>query len=344
MEPVERSGKSVEEILKTLSREWECLPEEIRHEVVQEGSRGVMGIGAKHALIRAWPPKGAATEPVPTRERPKPEGNAPTGATAGPEADEEEDDNIGNLRYPPGQAPVRPPRPQESDPAVLERARETLEKLVRFIVPEASVVISDDESGTLDVQGETGGLLIGRRGATLDSLQFLLNKMVYREDVGSSPRIRIDVAGYRERRAEALENLAFRMAAKARSSGRPVRLEPMAAHERRIIHLALAEEPGVLTQSEGHGDHKRVVIQPEKPRGGGGGRRGGRGGANRGRGRGGGGRGRSGGGGERGPSRRQERIDEVPRDLSDEPSNIREDAWRERAAAHAGSSDEEESS
>ncbi|MEW6775879.1 MAG: Jag N-terminal domain-containing protein, partial [Bdellovibrionota bacterium] len=65
MEPVERSGKNPEEILKALSREWECLPEDIKHEVVQEGARGVMGIGAKDYVLKAWPPSNATLQPPP---------------------------------------------------------------------------------------------------------------------------------------------------------------------------------------------------------------------------------------------------------------------------------------
>ncbi len=334
MEPVERSGKNPEEILKVLSREWECLPEDIKYEVVQEGARGVMGIGAKDYVLKAWPPSNATLQPPP-----RPAASEKRGERAERGGDEVEEDNRGNLREPGEARAARPPRPRESDPQVLEKARSILEQLIQNIFSDAKVSISPEEGGTLEIEGDTGGLLIGRRGQTLDALQFLLNKMVYREDVGSSPRIQIDVGGYRARRAEALENLAVRMASKAKQMGRPIRLEPMAAHERRIIHVTLQEQQGIRTESEGEGEHKRVVIIPDRPSRGRGGRPGG---ASRGRGRRGGPPGQQGrwrgGRGNQGPGYGNERppaerYEGLPADIeaSDEPAEgVREDGWRQR--------------
>ena len=354
-EPIERSGKNVEEILKELSLEWECLPEDIEYTVVHEGRSGVMGFGSKDWGIQAQPPRSGATLPA-RQPQGQPRGQARGNRSERPEREPRRrgeqrgdsppranvEDNRGNLRGPAeaGASQARPARPRESDPAVLEKARKTLEDLIHHLFAEAAIKISAEEPGTLEIEGETGGLLIGRRGQTLDAIQFLLNKMVYREEVGSSPRIQIDVAGYRARRAEALENLALRMASKARQGGRPLRLEPMPAHERRIIHITLEGQEGVRTESEGQGEHKRVVIIPERRGGGGGSGGGGRPQGQRG-GRGRGGRERSGpagpgggGGGGSGRSPREGNVrpmeEELPPLDDDSRGNIREDAWRER--------------
>ncbi len=123
-----------------------------------------------------------------------------------------------------------------------------------------------EETITLHVEGadeEAMGLLIGRRGETLRSLQFLLNLLVSRR-VQKWPQVVVDVGNYRQRRQESLEGLARRMAERVRQTGRPIMLEPMAAYERRIVHLALREDPGVYTESTGEGENRKIVIYPNK--------------------------------------------------------------------------------
>ena len=111
----------------------------------------------------------------------------------------------------------------------------------------------------LDVEGEDLGLLIGRRGTTLTSLQYLVNLMVSQRYRQNAP-FAVDVEGYRRRREEALRSLAFRMADRVRSSGKRVTLEPMPPNERRIIHMTLAKDPTVATASVGEGDARKVAI------------------------------------------------------------------------------------
>lgn len=123
-----------------------------------------------------------------------------------------------------------------------------------------------EETVTLHVEGadeEAMGLMIGRRGETLRSLQFLLNLLVSRR-VQRWPQIVVDVGNYRQRRQESLEGLARRMAERVRQTGRPISLEPMAAYERRIVHLALRDDPGVYTESTGEGENRKIVIYPAK--------------------------------------------------------------------------------
>ena len=123
-----------------------------------------------------------------------------------------------------------------------------------------------EDTITLHVEGadeEAMGLLIGRRGETLRSLQFMVNLLVSRK-VQRWPQIVVDVGNYRQRRHESLEGLARRMAERVRQSGRPLTLEPMGAYERRIVHLALRSDPTVYTESSGEGENRKVVIYPAK--------------------------------------------------------------------------------
>ncbi|HWQ14707.1 MAG TPA: RNA-binding cell elongation regulator Jag/EloR [Roseiflexaceae bacterium] len=123
-----------------------------------------------------------------------------------------------------------------------------------------------EETITLHVEGadeEAMSLLIGRRGETLRSLQFMVNLLVSRK-VQKWPQVVVDVGNYRQRRQESLEGLARRMAERVRQSGRPLMLEPMGAYERRIVHLALRNDPTVYTESTGEGENRKVVIYPAK--------------------------------------------------------------------------------
>ena len=123
----------------------------------------------------------------------------------------------------------------------------------------------DPQSGgpQVDIEGEDAGLLIGRRGETLRSLQFIVNVIVNRNRE-ESVRVLLDVEEYRLRRQKALEELAERVAHKVASTGRSIALEPMPPAERRVIHLALAENSAVTTESSGFGTSRRVSINPNR--------------------------------------------------------------------------------
>ena len=121
-----------------------------------------------------------------------------------------------------------------------------------------------EDTLTLHVEGadeEAMGLLIGRRGETLRSLQFMVNLLVSRK-VQKWPQVVVDVGNYRLRRQESLESLARRMAERVLQTGRPLMLEPMGAYERRIVHLALRSDPNVYTESTGEGENRKIVIYP----------------------------------------------------------------------------------
>jgi spoIIIJ-associated protein len=115
----------------------------------------------------------------------------------------------------------------------------------------------------LDVRGNDLGMLIGPRGETLNAIQYITRLMVSHK-VQQRADFVIDVQGYRQRREQALARLAERMALKVSGQGRPISLEPMPPHERRIIHMALRDDQTVYTQSTGEGNRRRVRIMPKR--------------------------------------------------------------------------------
>lgn len=127
----------------------------------------------------------------------------------------------------------------------------------------AMSVKEDGEYLHADITGTEAGILIGHHGQTLDAMQYLLNLVASKVEDGGQ-RVVLDVEGYRKRREETLTRLAARLAERVRRNGEPMVLEPMSAHERRVIHLALQDDPYVVTGSEGEDPFRRVVIQPKR--------------------------------------------------------------------------------
>lgn len=145
-----------------------------------------------------------------------------------------------------------------------EVAEEVLERLLDEMGISASVMPAAGAAPvTLNIGGDDLGILIGRRGQTLACLQHIVRLIVSRETGGWAPVV-IDVEGYKQRRYQALEALAYRIAEQVKTRRVPFTLEPMPAYERRIIHLALVDHPGVTTQSVGEGEERKVVITPKR--------------------------------------------------------------------------------
>lgn len=153
-----------------------------------------------------------------------------------------------------------------SDTELAELAKEVLRNLLISMHISADVQIRHDQEESkivLDVVGDNLGILIGRRGSTLSSLQYIVNLIVSRK-LKTNARVMIDVEKYRERRFESLRSLAIRLADEVKSTKRPISLEPMPANERRIVHMALREDSGIMTQSVGQGEGRKVVISLKK--------------------------------------------------------------------------------
>ena len=157
------------------------------------------------------------------------------------------------------------PAPQADRATAAGRAQEFLQELTQLMGVNVSVAVATDEEGNVRVnmEGDTLGILIGRRGETLEALQYLTSLQVNKGQ-SDYTRVTLDTEGYRAKREEALIRLANRMANRAQKTGRKVAMEPMNPYERRILHSALQNHPGVTTHSEGEEPDRHVVITLKK--------------------------------------------------------------------------------
>jgi spoIIIJ-associated protein len=157
----------------------------------------------------------------------------------------------------PGESVVQGPEDE-----LMTQSRLILEGILSRMELDAQVTTTRiGERIVLNVTGDNSGLVIGKKGATLDALQFLINKIVNR-DLSEKTRVIVDTEEYRRRRQESLVDLARRMADKARRTKRPVTISQLSAHDRRVIHLALQDQGGIKTRSRGDGLLKNVIIIP----------------------------------------------------------------------------------
>ncbi len=150
---------------------------------------------------------------------------------------------------------------------VAEVAKDVTETLIKLMKITADVSVTQETNGelpvTLNIEGDDLGVLIGRRGQTLASLQYII-RLIVAEKLKAWVPVNVDIAGYKKRRYESLQNLALRLAEQVKRSRRLITLEPMPADERRIIHLALTDNPDVTTQSMGEGEMRKVAILLKK--------------------------------------------------------------------------------
>jgi spoIIIJ-associated protein len=163
----------------------------------------------------------------------------------------------------------------EKQIAIFEEAKNVLEELLRLMDLPSKVMLSEEftvtgeDGGTssigLNIEGEDLGILIGRRGQTMLSLQHIVRLIISRKLDVRIPIV-LDVEGYKQRRCEGLRTLARKLADQVRTRRVPFSMEPMTAFERRVIHLALADHPDVTTESTGEGETRKVVIIPKKAR------------------------------------------------------------------------------
>ena len=164
-------------------------------------------------------------------------------------------------------ARVRVTRLDEPDDQV-RVASDVLQNLISKMGVSAMVNLktahSEDVGGPVfDIDGDDSGLLIGRRGETLRALQFLVGFLASRE-LGTRVNIFLDVAGYQERRYKSLTNMAERVAQRVAATGQSIPLEPMPPNERRVVHMALADNPRVNTRSSGEGDGRQITVEPSE--------------------------------------------------------------------------------
>lgn len=244
----EYSGRTVDEAIEQAASALGVDRDALNVEVITQGSRGVFGIGAENARIRATP-KQAATRAEPPAPRVTEQATAAV-ATEEPPASAE-------------QAPA-PQTAAQNGAALAADAQQVLQELLESMGFDAEVnVRGTDNPIMLAITGRNLGVLIGRRGDNLAALQFMVN-LILSKNRRQWPRVVIDVENYRARREESLRTLADRIAYRVRRNQRPFTLEAMPASDRRIIHLALRDRPDVETYSIGEGPARRVVIAPKQ--------------------------------------------------------------------------------
>jgi spoIIIJ-associated protein len=159
-------------------------------------------------------------------------------------------------------SPRGPRRP--IDPKALDAARQYLQGALDQMNLQARVEVraEDPEDPILEVTGDDAAEVVGKKGATLDALQLLCNRVASRAQGGDRATLTLDAAGYRARREAALQALALERGDEVVRSGKGVTLDPMPPRERRVVHMALARFPGVTTRSEGEGEARRIQILP----------------------------------------------------------------------------------
>ena len=228
MDILEVSGKTVDEAIAKALQQLGAKREDVNITIISEGkSGGLFGLGSEDALI--------SVEVLDSASAPK--------------------------------------MSEATTDEVVTSAKSTLEELLKLMGVEGTVVPGTypDESGepnsapiAFNIEGDDLGILIGRRGQTLSSLQYILRLIVGHKTNTWIPIV-IDAEAYKQRRYEAIQALAHRIAEDVKTKGAPFTLEPMPAYERRIVHMALANHSAVYTESIGEGESRKVVIKPKRP-------------------------------------------------------------------------------
>lgn len=242
MASVDKFGKTVDLAVAEALKELGITREEAEIEVLVEGSKGFLGIGSRNAYVRVTAKEEKAAEPVAEMAE------APVAPPAQPVATAEE-------------APTEEEAETDAHLAAAEeKAKEFLAQVFRAMDLDVEMEAQETDRGlALEFTGENMGLLIGKRGQTLDALQYLTNLVVNKGSEGYMS-VTLDTENYRARRKETLENLAKNLAKKVKYTKRSVTLEPMNPYERRIIHSALQGDKYVTTYSEGEEPYRYVVI------------------------------------------------------------------------------------
>lgn len=143
------------------------------------------------------------------------------------------------------------------------RAKEVLSEILRLMSLEAEVDLAEqDNQVLLEIRGKDDSVSMGKKAQILDALQYIVNRIVSRTHPGEE-RITVDAEGYRQRRAQQLKSMAHQVAQRVRDEGIPYAFDTsLNSAERRIVHMELKDEPDIVTQSEGEGEHRRLVVYP----------------------------------------------------------------------------------
>ena len=273
MNEVTVSAKTLDDAITEALIQLGATSDMVEYEVIEKGSAGFFGIGSKQAVVKAWKKK--VEEHV--VEKPKKEFVKKESTKR-----EYEKKDFEKKEHVKKEAPAKKHHVEEARTEELKREEvsvkehQVLGKVEEHTIKACEVFLKDvlqamgmevqitssiDSEGALNInmEGENMGILIGKRGQTLDSLQYLTNRIANKNQ-DEYVRVKLDTENYRQRRKETLENLAKNIAYKVKRTKKPVSLEPMNPYERRVIHSALQGDKYVSTHSEGEEPYRRVVV------------------------------------------------------------------------------------
>ncbi len=300
---IEVTASTVEQAISEALEKLGAAEDDVAIEILATPRSGVLGLGARDARVRvvrkapsearsgvAEPPPAPPVPPQPSRPVQQQQAEAKPAAPRAPKPRTTPEPEPARQREPEParQREPEPPRRAEEPRAAAEPAEEEAAEGARQVadveeqVREASSVLkqilelmgekteverigTDPESIELEVKGDGSGILIGRHGQTLDALEYLVNRVVARRIKDGMPIV-LDTESYRARRRQQLERMALSMGERAKREHEPVKLDPMPPRDRRIIHLALKDDPLVSTRSSGEGFLRSVEIMPTETR------------------------------------------------------------------------------
>ena len=281
------SAKTVDDAITEAMIQLGVTSDRLEYEVIEKGSSGFLGIGMKQAVIEAWKKEDKEEEEFlkaveetirenPVKEYFAKEDNVKEDDVKEHQAEEaaKKEEAVREEKTEKEEASANA-KEEKSEPVSVKEKEllakvedETIRYVEQFVKDtlkamdmDVEITSSIDKDGALyvDMKGENMGILIGKRGQTLDSLQYLANRVANKHQSGYV-RVKLDTENYRARREETLKHLAKNIAHKVKRNRRPVILEPMNPYERRIIHSTLQSDPYVTTHSEGEEPYRKVVV------------------------------------------------------------------------------------
>jgi spoIIIJ-associated protein len=235
MDYLETEGDTIDQAIDKALQKLGVVRDKITVEILSEGKKGIFGFGAQKARIRA----ALRSSPI---------------AVVAPDVT----------------APTAEPEMTAAEAiAIVEKAKEVLAEILNLMGIKATVEMKPEpgsDETLLEIRTDNSGLLIGRKGQTLEALQYLVTRIVAERPGSEGPHVIVDVENYRDRRKKSLEDMALRLGEKAKRQRKTVTVDALSAADRRIIHAALQDDPWVTTKSLGQGSYRRLLIIPEGDR------------------------------------------------------------------------------
>ena len=235
MDYVETDGDTIDKAIENALKQLGVERDKVTVEVLSEGKKGILGFGSQKAKIRATIRKSAIDLDA---------------AASAPLAEV-------------------PPLSAAEAAVIARKAKEVLVEILNLMGVPAEVELKQGERSdetVLEIRAESSGLLIGRKGQTLEALQYLVSRIVGERGATEGPHVVVDIENYRQRRRKSLEDMALRLGEKAKRQRKTVTVDALSAADRRIIHAALQDDPWVTTKSLGQGSYRRLLIIPEGDR------------------------------------------------------------------------------